>query len=301
MTQTLMRTLAPAMFGAIAATSFLMPQAAQAGVVKASGIVDFTSVSLILDPINPATASTNLFLGGSFSTNASSSLVSLGVPQISGPIFSGPTTAPGAISLTADPGALTNGLGSPSTADSFGSVGSTGGANGTASTLLSSDLVLQNGFSSAESASNTSNEQIFSPTFSALDGDTINLSGFLDYILKVSIVGFDPGDTKTASSQFNASYAIERLGPGGGILQQINLADARALINENGDVTIDPANTAFADIFEIEVDGTYRVTFNSNLTTQGRNEQFTTVPEPSAVLGLAGVALVGILARKRRG
>lgn len=297
-----MSTLAPAMFGAIAATSFLLPQAAQAGIVKASGSVDFTKVSLT-QVFASGAPSRNLFLGGQFSANASSTLTSLGVTQLAGPIFVGPTVAPGAINLTANPALLTNGASSPSTADAFANVASTGGTPGTGSTLLTSELVLQNGDDPLplEQASNTSNEQVFSPTFSAVAGDKIQLAGFLDYFLKVSIAGWNPGDTDTASSQFNASYAVEKLGAGGSVVRQINLADARALLNENGDITIDPGNTAFGDIFDVTSDGNYRVTFNSNLTTQGINKQFTTVPEPSAVLGLAGVALVGVLARKRRG
>jgi hypothetical protein len=297
MTQTLFKTLAPAFLGAVALSStFLMPQAAQAGKIWSSGTVNFSGITLTKNNV------ANLFPGSALivSTNANyfqDNILISNDTDTSGQVILGPGT-PALVTVTS-----TAATPPPSLSTASSTIGTANSQ--VTSALLKSDIQLLIG-DPIESANTTSNEQVFSANFSANANDIIDFKAALATNLFVKVEGFDTGDFKSATAQFNASYTITQLRPqseGGNLIvfQGPTFDNSIQLIGQNGEETAE-LNVPVIDLpFTVLTTGNYRLAFNTNLTLSGTNHNpGTTVPEPSAVLGLAGVALVGVLARKRR-
>jgi hypothetical protein len=307
MTQTLFKTLAPAFFGAVALSStFLMPQAAQAGKVSVSGFVNFDNISL--------TINNNPFLTGARAVVSTSAAYSQNGLSLIDADTSGQVPIAGNLLLTETSTVIPPNSSSVEATSTINIVG-----GDVKAAKVEGAIALLNGITPPpleEQGNITSNEQVFTTNFIGNAGDDILFSADLFTQLKAKIEGYQLGDEKSATAQFNATYIITQLtnlSPGQNpiVFRGPDFSNAIQFINENTDTTVDfdrvgPDPDPITGLpgrlnlpFEILTTASYRLAFNTNLTLSATNYNVS-VPEPSAVLGLAGVALVGVLARKRR-
>lgn len=293
MAQSTFMRFAPVFLGVAAASTLLAPLSAQAASASyGTGFVRFTNIKLTLDnadlfnvedfPASKRSATSGSLVPGGFT------LPGIGNPDSGGPDLTPPTTGP----TTSEVNLITAPLG-----------GQVSFSNAKASILIPPPVAGMTFASSnaetdfslvrpiAESTSNSVSNQT-SLIFNAIAGQTVALTGILDAFLRAEVVGF--GVSKV---QYNASFTIT--GPGGFFFSAPPIIDAIAVIGGPDSLERATPVTAIALVTPtLTTAGTYQVVFNSNIASQGYHAA--TVPEPSAVLGLAGVALVGVLTRKRR-
>ena len=270
-----LQNLAPALLGAAAISTLSIPQAAEAGIVKASGEVDFTNVVLELDGVD-------LLTGGSIQTTSTAFIDGTGGT----PGFD-ISTCPG----TADAStAVVDGLSMVSVASSVDCAGPISSATVDASLML-----LQGDDEVGQGAAANNSFTVF---FDALAGEEIVFSADFTSLITAEVSGFAGADNKVSTVDFANAFVINDIN-GNVIFSGPPLNDSLAIIDQNLNLSSPLSIPGLSIAFEIPVDGEYQVSFTTELSVGGVNNQVV-VPEPSSLLGLAAIAGLGAFARKRR-
>jgi len=305
MAQSTLMRFAPVFLGVAAASTLLAPLSAQAANASyGTGYVKFLDIKLTLDgadlfnvPGRPA----------SKGNTASGALVPGPVYPLPNPDNGGPDVTPGPGQPLPTTGSVSSGGAfSPSFSNANATIDIPARVAGMTLASSNADSTFSLTRPISESTSNSANNQT-NLIFTATAGQTVALSGLIDAYLGSEVVG-----TGVSQVQFNTSFTITKNGlpigtncnaipaPMGCFVGPV-FQGGVAVIGSTGvdDFTTGGPQALPPISYVIPMNGNYTVVFNSNITSQGTHAAMS-VPEPSAVLGLAGVALVGVLARKRR-
>lgn len=297
MNQTFYKSLTPALLGAVTLAAVGIPQAAQAGTIRARSTVDFTEVTLeLIDNDGSGDGIANVWTEAFGGVNAGGNVT--------------PPPTPG-VFVSDGPSLLTDGpldtrtlIGGTAPLDSNGP----NFADGSAEISLSGNILTTGNdaevFLTGEGPSVGAGEgeyTVFTPSFASgnpfavTEGDTLDLEGFLNTELFVEITDWEPGDTKIAEADYTATYEI--LLNGEVVFTAPVLADELNLVNANDSLT-ETSSVILDDIdYTFENDGFAEVAFFAREQAEGTNSQ--TTPEPSSLAGLLALGGISFLLKRR--